>query len=91
MRSLTSAEYDMLADIGRYSSCKQDSIEPLAPIADIGTIASLRARHCVRCEECPGCSREMPNGYRAVHPAITDLGRLALRLANATLSDLITA
>jgi hypothetical protein len=33
----------------------------------------------------------MPKGFRAVHPKLTDLGRLALRLANATLSDLITA
>ena len=96
MRSLTPAEYAVLLTIEADTAvtCNEASAEPVPPPDGpdfMDRADALRLRGLAAPHVCRGCTRDADDGTARHHWAITNLGRLALRLANATLSDLITA
>jgi hypothetical protein len=94
MKSLSPTEHAALLIVAEDDGflCEADAtvtVDELGPDIDASTIDSLETRGAIVTFACPACSAAASDGVE--HSRLTDLGRLALRLANATLSDLITA
>ena len=91
MKPLTPTERDALTTIASDGLCEADATitaDELGPDLDSSVIDSLEQRGAIDRFACPGCS--LAEGHGVDHSNITHLGHLALRLANATLSDLVT-